>query len=159
MPITLDCLPVQSFHNTTANFTVHTSVTFLVNCGERPLLMVYLLKPLEMSPFRWRWSCTCAINRLGHAFRHAQNVFTNGGLILIYLACSFAETSSALCLPRTRRALPRVNLHYFCLSHMHNTSKSDFGKFWHKRFSHPWEKSKTQCLLLLFFMNDRIQNF
>ena len=31
LPITLDCPPVQSFHNNAANFKVHTSVTFLVN--------------------------------------------------------------------------------------------------------------------------------
>ena len=30
LPIMLDCPPVQSFHNSTVNFTVHASVTFLV---------------------------------------------------------------------------------------------------------------------------------
>ena len=90
--IMLDCPSVQSFHNITANFRVHASVTFLVNGGERPLLMVYFLKHLEMFPFHWRWFCRCVINRHGHAFHCTQNVFTNGTLILIYSACSFAET-------------------------------------------------------------------
>ena len=51
LPITLDCPPVQSFHNNTANFRVHASVTFLVNSDKRPLLMGCILNHLEMSPF------------------------------------------------------------------------------------------------------------
>ena len=150
----LDCLPVQSFHKTTANFRVHASVTFLVNGGERPLLMVYFLECLETSPFHWRWFCRCKINRHGYAFRRTRNVFTNGALNPIYLACSFAETSEKLILLHvfhTRRMLPRVNLHYFCLSRMCNASKSDFGKFQHKHFSYSREKLRRQRLLLLFF--------
>ena len=120
LPITFDCPQVQTFHNTTANFKVNASVTFLVNGGDRPLLMVYFLKCLETYPFRWRWFCRCAINRLGHAFCRTQNIFTKGTLIPIYSACSFAETSGKLlllCVFHTHaRALPRVNLHYFCLS-------------------------------------------
>ena len=122
----LKCPPVQSFHNTTANFRVHASVAFLVNSDERPLLMVYFLKCLETSPFRWRWFCRCAINRLGHAFYCTQNVFTNGVLIPIYSACSFVETSEKLlllCLSCMYRAILRVNLYYFCLSRMRNASK------------------------------------
>ena len=61
MPITLDCPPVQSFHNTTANFKVHASITFLVNGGARLLLMVYFLKHLETSPFHWGRFCRCMI--------------------------------------------------------------------------------------------------
>ena len=44
-----------------------------------------------------------AVNRLGHAFHHSQNVFTNGALIPIYVACSFAETSEKLLLLRVFR--------------------------------------------------------
>ena len=98
LPITLDCPPLQSFHTTTANFRVHASVTFLINGGERPLLMVYLLKPLETSPFHWRWFSRCATNRLSHAFRWTRNVFPNGALIPIYSACSFVETLEKLLL-------------------------------------------------------------
>ena len=116
------CLPVQSFHNSTANFTVHTSVTFLINGDERPLLMGCFLKCLETSPFHWRRFCRCVINRLGHAFPQTRNIFTNGTLIpKIYTACSFADamfslwnfrkTFFASCLSRTRRALPKANLH------------------------------------------------
>ena len=115
MPIPLDCLPVQSFHNATANFRVHVSVIFLVNGGERPLLKVYFLKHLEMSPFRWRWFCRCPINRLSHAFRHTQNVSTNGTLILIYSACSFAETSEKLLLLHVFRAHAEHFQEKFCI--------------------------------------------
>ena len=149
----LDCPPVQSLHNTTANFRVQASVNSLVNGGERPLLMVYFLKRLETSPFRREWFCRCAINRLSHAFRHTRNVFTNGALIPIHSAYSFVETSEKLllsCLSLTRRALSRVNLHYFCLLRMCNASKSDFGKFRHKHFGYSWEKSKRQCGVVVF---------
>ena len=109
MSITLDYPPVQSFHNITVNFRVHARVIFLVNGGERPLLMVCFLKRLETSPFRKRWFCRCAINKLCHAFRCTQNVFTNGTLIPIYLsACSFMETSEKLLL-----------FHVFCASAEH----------------------------------------
>ena len=108
MLITLDCPPVQSFHNTTANFRVHASVTFLVNGGERPLLMVCFLKRLETSPFRKRWFCRCVIDRLGHTFHRTENIFTNGALILIFSACSFMETSEKLLL-----------FHVFCASAEH----------------------------------------
>ena len=53
LPITLDYLPVQSFHNSTANYRVHKSVTFLVYGDKRPLLMVYFLNPyLTGAPLR-----------------------------------------------------------------------------------------------------------
>ena len=45
--ITLDCPLVQSFQNGTANFRVHTSLTFLINGDERPLLMGCFLKRLK----------------------------------------------------------------------------------------------------------------
>ena len=115
----LDCLPVQSFHNSTANFRVHASITFLVNGDERPLLMVCFLKRLETSPCRWRWFCSRTINRLCHAFPRTQNIFTNGALIpKIYSACSFADTmffsgnfgETLLCFT-SFKALPRENLH------------------------------------------------
>ena len=144
MPIMLECPLVQSHHNSTANFRVHESVTCLVNGGKRPLLMVYFLKRLETSPFHWRCFCTCTINRLGHAFCRIRDVFTNGALILIYSARSIAETSSASCLSYMRKALPRVNLHYFCLSGMRNAPNNDFGKLWHKHFGYSREKLKTQ---------------
>ena len=93
LPITLiSPPPVQSYHNSTANFQVHTRVTFFVNGDERPLFMVYFLKRLETSPFRWRPFCRCPINRPCHAFPRAQNIFTNGTLIpKIYTACSFVD--------------------------------------------------------------------
>ena len=82
----------QSFHNGTANFRVHTSVTFFINGDERPLLMGCFLKCLETSPFCGRWFCRCAINRLGHAFPWTRNIFTNGALVpKIYSACSFMD--------------------------------------------------------------------
>ena len=71
---------------------------FSSTAHERPLLKVYFLKRLEMSPFCWRWFCWCTINRLGHAFRCTQNIFTNRTLIPIYSACSFAEISEKLLL-------------------------------------------------------------
>ena len=157
----LDCPPVQSFHNTTAKFRVHASVTFLVNGGRRPLLMMYFLKRLETSPFHRRWFSRCAINRLNHAFHCTRNNYTNGALTDLFswqLRGNFSETSSASCLSRMHRALPRINLHYFCLSCMRITSKSEFGKFQHKHFGYSQEKSKRQCLLL-FFIDNRIQNF
>ena len=100
--ITLDYPPVQSFHNSAANFRVHTSVTFLVYGDERTLLIVCFFKCLETSHFRWRWFCRCTINRLRHAFPCTWKVFTRGGMILksIWLAalgmrmqCSLQETS------------------------------------------------------------------
>ena len=95
--VKLDCLPVWSFHNSTANFKVHASVTFLVYGDERPLLMVCFLKCLEKSPFYWRWFCRCEINRPSHVFPHTQNLFTNGTLVLkIYLACSFMDVKFSL---------------------------------------------------------------
>ena len=39
---------------------------------------------------------------------------------------------------------------YFCLSHMRNTSKSGFGKFWYKSFSYSWEKSERPCFFCFF---------
>ena len=146
----LNCPPVKLFHNTTANFRVHASVTFLISSGERPLPMVYFLKHLETSPFHWRWFCKCAINRFCHAFRHAGNIFKNGALIPSYLACSFVETS-VLGLSCMRRALLTVNLHYFCLSRMRNASKSDFGKFQHKRFDYSQGKIKKAVLVVVVF--------
>ena len=115
LPITLDCLPVQSFHNTTVNFRVHACVTFLVIGGERPLLVVYFLKSLETSPFRWRWFCRCAINRLGHAFPNTQNVFTNGALIPIYSACNFVETLEKLLLLHVFHARAEHFWEYICI--------------------------------------------
>ena len=118
----------------------HLSRQWWRNYAKRPLLMVYFLKCLETYPFRWRWFCRCAINRLGHAFCRTRNIFTKGTLIPIYSACSFAETSEKLlllCVFHTHaRAFPRVNLYYFFLSCMRNASKSDFSKFRHKRFGY-----------------------
>ena len=123
LPITLNCPPVRSYHSTTANFRVHESVAFLVNGGERPLLMVYFFKRLEPSPFPWRWFYRCAINRLGHAFHCTQNIFTNGALIPIYSAWNFGGTSSASRLSRTRTALQRVHLHYSSFVHVQHVPK------------------------------------
>ena len=137
LPITLNCPPVQSFHNSSVNFRIHASVTFLLNGDERPLLMVRFLKHLETSPFHWRWFCGCVINRLGHAFPRTWNIFTNGTLILkIYSAYNFAdvmfssgnfvETFLRSCLSCMRRALPRANLHIsiFCTCATHPKATS-----------------------------------
>ena len=124
--------------------------------------MVYFLKRLETSPFRWGWFCMYAIKRLGHAFCHTQNVFTKDTLTPTYSACSFAETLQQLLLHVFRAQAEHFReliCIVFCLSRMHNTSKSDISKFWHKHFGYSWEKSKRQCLLLLFFMNDIIRKF
>ena len=118
----LDHQPVQSFHNSTVNFRVHASVTFLVYGDEKPLLMGCFLKRLETSPFHKKWFCMCTVNRLSHAFPHTWDIFTNGALILkIYSACSFANgmfssgnfegTSSASCLSRKHKAFLRANLY------------------------------------------------
>ena len=112
----LDCLPVESFHNTTANFSVNTSVTFLVNGGERPLLMVYFLECLETSPFRWRWFCRCKINRHGYAFRRTRNVFTNGAQFRsIWLAALWKSWRNFFC--------------FLSFMHEHSTSKSKSALF------------------------------
>ena len=97
LPITLDCPPAQSFCNSTANFRVHTSVTYLINGHERPLLMGCFLKCLEISPFGWRWFCGRAINTLSQTFLWTRNIFTNDALIpQIYPACSFADAMFSL---------------------------------------------------------------
>ena len=134
------------------------------------LLMVCFLKCLETSPFRWKQFCRCAINRLGHAFPQTRNIFTNGTLILkIYLACSFAdamfssgnfgETFFCFVSFAYTQSTSEIKSAYFYLSRMRNTSKSGFGKFWHKNFSYSRGKLETAlgenrkdrvCLLLLF---------
>ena len=87
LPITLDCPPVQSFHNGATKFRVHASVTFLINDDEKPLLMVGFLKRLETSPFHWR----------RHAFPPTWNNFANGALIpKIYSACNFTDALYSL---------------------------------------------------------------
>ena len=43
LPTMLDCLPVWSFHNSTANFRDQASATFLVYIDQRPLLKVFFL--------------------------------------------------------------------------------------------------------------------
>ena len=80
-------------------------------------------------------------------------------LFSLQLHRNFRVITSASSLSRMCRALLKVNLHYFCLSRVCIASKSDFGKYRHKHFGYSWEKTKTRCLLLLFFMNDRIWNF
>ena len=77
LPITRDYMPVQSFHNSSANFRVQTSGTFLTNDDERPLLMVYFLKRFETSLFRWRrfWRCMINRSRFRHAFPQTQTFF------------------------------------------------------------------------------------
>ena len=84
LPITLDCPPVQSYHNSTVNCRVHASDTFLVNGDERPLLMVCFLIRLEMSPFFWRkqvhdqqtWPCFHLNTKHFHKWRpHSKDLF------------------------------------------------------------------------------------
>ena len=162
LPITLNCPPVQSFHNSTANFRVHACVTFLVNGDKRPLLMGCFLKHLEMSPFFWRWFCRCAINRLSHAFPWTWNIFTNAALIpkICWLAASWVQCS----LPKTSEKLffllhvfhvcmstSKSKSAYFCLSHICTMSKSGFGKFQHKSFGYSLEKSERLCLFVVVF--------
>ena len=62
---------------------------------------------------------------------------------------SLWEHFFASCLSCTRTALPRVNLHYSCLSRMRNTSKSDFGKFQHKRSATP-RKIENEVFVVVF---------
>ena len=60
-------LPVSPiFHNSTMNFRVHASVTFLIN-GDNAT-QGYAFLNISKPPFPWRWCCRRAINRLGHAF-------------------------------------------------------------------------------------------
>ena len=153
--ITLDCLPGQSFHNSTANFRVHTSVTFLVNGDERPLLMVCFLKRLETSPCRWRWFCRRTINRLCHAFPRTQNIFTNGALIpKTYSTCSFADAMfssgnfrETLVLHRVFRARAEHFQEQICifLSFAHaQCVQSGFSKFRHKTLATLGENQKGE---------------
>ena len=160
LPIMLDCPPVQSFYNTTANFRVHASVIFHVNSGERPLLMVYFLKCLETSPFCWRGFCRCAINRLGHAFCRTWNVFTNGALIPSIRLAASQKLWRNFCFMSFVHAqsTSESKLELFVFRVCATRLKCDFAKFQHKSTSYSQEKSKRQSLLL-FFMNDRIQNF
>ena len=117
LQITLNCLPVQSYHNSTANFRVHASVTFLVNGDERPLLMGCFLKHLEMSPFHWRGFRKCTINRLNHTFPQTQNVFTYGALIPSINLFSLQLHGCNLLFGKLRRNL--YLLHAFCAHAKH----------------------------------------
>ena len=124
LPIMLDCPPVQSYRNSTANFRVHRSATFLLNGNKRPLLMVCFLKHLETSPFSWRQFCRCAIKRLGHAFPWTRKHFYKWhpdsedlfGLQLCRRDVLFGKLWRNFfisCLSCVRRAFPRANLHIF----------------------------------------------
>ena len=65
-------------------------------------------------------------NRLGHTFRLHETFYKwrpDSNLFSSQLHGNFGQTASASCLLHTRRALPRLNLHYFCLSRMRNVSK------------------------------------
>ena len=165
LPISLDCPPVQSYHNSTKNPRVHANVTFLINGDESPLLMVCFLKWLEMSPFRWRQFCRCATNRLGHAIPQTQNVFTNGAwfqrsiqLAASWIRCSLRETFFASCLSCTCRALPRANLHIsvFCTCIMRPKVVSESSS---TKASVTPCKNQKGCVCCYFCMNDRIRNF
>ena len=105
----LNCLPVQSFHNSTANFRVHASVTFLVFSDERLLLMVLCLERLKTSLFPWIWLGRCTIIGLSQTFPLTQNMFIDGALILkLCWSCSFADACS---LSQTLDKLPLRDFH------------------------------------------------
>ena len=148
--------PVQSFHNSTANFRVHASVTFLINSDEMPLLTGCFLKHLEMSPFHWRWFCRYMINRLGHAFPRTRNIFANGALIsTIYSPCSFADVMFSS---------GNFGQTFFCFVsfvHLQSNSESKSTYFYHACATHPkvalvnsstkalgysWKKIRRPCL-------------
>ena len=170
LPITLNCLPVQSLHNSTANFRAQATVTFLVNGDERPLLIECFLKHLEMSPFHWRWFFMCATNRLGHAFPWTRNLFTNSALIpKIYLACSFADATfpsgnfreTFFCFMSFAHAqsTSESKSAYFRLSRMCTASQSGFGKFRYKSFSYPLEKSERPSFCVVVSWTREFVNF
>ena len=162
LPITLNCPPVQSFHNSTANFRVHARVTFLINSDERPLLMVCFLKHLETSPFRLRQFCRCPITRLDHAFSRTWNILTNGAPIpKIYLACSstdvmfssvnFRETFFCFLSSPTHRAFPRANLHTHIFRTCATRPKKASLSFDTKASATLGENQKGRVSLLLLF--------
>ena len=158
LPITLNCPPVQSLHNTTVNFTVHASVNFLINGDKRPLLVVCFLKRLETSPFRWRRFCRCAINRLGHAvntkhFYEWRSDFKDlFGLQLCgcdVLLGKLWRNFLLLHVFRARAEHFQSKSAYFYLSNRQNASKSGFGKFRHKSFSYSQGRSERLCLFVV----------
>ena len=76
----------------------------------------------------------------------SQMARPDSDLLGLQLCGNFGKTPSASCLSRTGRALPRVNLHYFCLSRMCNASQSDFVKFWLL-----WGKIKKALFVVVVF--------
>ena len=121
LPITLDCLPVQSFHNSIENFRVHANITFLINGDKRPLLKGRFLKHLEMSPFRWKRFCRAqSINSAMLSLVHeiflqmAPWFWRSIWLEALWMPCSLQENfreTSALCLLQMCKAIPTANLH------------------------------------------------
>ena len=143
-PITLNCLPVQSFHNSTANFKVDASVTFLVYGDERPLLMVSFLKHLKTSPFCWRWSCryTTAILSLTHKmFSKMVPWFWKCLQLAAFWMQWFLRNTSEKFLLHVFHTHAEHYLHvsvfHECLTHLKAALISSSTK----SFSYPWEKS------------------
>ena len=141
LPISLDCLTVQSFHNSTTNFRVHTSVTFLINSDERLLLMVFFLEHLKTSLFHWKQFGRCVISRPSHAFPLTQNILAHSALMLLGLKLRgysvlfrklwrnffcFMSLTHAQSTSQNKSAC-------FCLLHMRNVSISGFSKFRYKK--------------------------
>ena len=144
LPITLDCLPVKSFHNSTANFRVHASVNFL-----KMVLQV-------CDGFAGVRSIDSAMLSLQH-----EKFLTNGTrIVMIYSACSFMDAMFSLgnfreaffCFMSFVHAEHfQWQIWIFLSLHMCTVSESGFGKFWHKSFGYSLEKSERPCLFVVVF--------
>ena len=163
LPIMFDCPPVQSFHNTTANFRVHASVTFSSTVAK--------------DHFSW-----CTFLNIWKHLLFAGDGF--GGVrskdsAMFSIVCeTFSQMAPWFQSTRLAASL-KLQRNLFCFVsfvHAQSTSESKFalflsfvhaqrvqkclGKFWHKCFGYSREKSKRQfLLLLLFFKKVRIQTF
>ena len=132
--------PFQSFHNSTANFRVHASVTFLVGGDEKPFLMAFLLECC------WQWFGRCVISRLSHAYLLAQNVLANG-VDAMFSSGNFRETSSASLFFAHMQSTPKNKSAYFHLSRLRSMSKMAFISSGTKSVGYSRKKSERPCLL------------
>ena len=165
-----DWMPVQSFHNSTANFRVHASVTFLVYgdnttyCG---MLFLNIWKLLLFNGDGFAGVQTTDPAMISLLY---ETFFTNCALILkIYSACSFMDVmfssrnfweTSASCFSCTCTALLKANLIVSVFCTCATCSKwlqqDSVQKFW--LLSGKIGKT-ILLLLLLFFQECTIQNF
>ena len=170
LPIMLDCLPVQSFHNSTMNFRVHASVTFLSTVTKGHFSWYAFLNVWKRLRFTGEGSAGVrSVDSALLCFIHEMFFFTNG--------CPNSEDLFGLQLSRCDvlfRTLQR-NLFsfmsfmhvqstsksksaYFCPSHTRNASKSGFGKFRQKKLRLLSGNGKA-VFGVAVFVNDRIWNF